>query len=183
MKASLRCLESISRHALRSKSTSFIGLGLFRSPAYVHSPADPVCVLSGRMGHEMAYNLFSKQFTQANESRFVVCDAIPESSQSFCANFVKQYPGAKIEIASTPEEATLASETIVTMLPSSPQVLTVYNNGIVPTLQKLPADQARNTLCIDSTTLDVDVARAVARDVAKVGSQMVDAPVSGGSCS
>ena len=69
------------------------------------------------------------------------------------------------------------------MLPSSPQVLTVYNNGIIPALKKLPADQAKNTLCIDSTTLDVDVARAVASDVAKLGSQIVDAPVSGGSCS
>jgi len=66
------------------------------------------------------------------------------------------------------------------MLPSSPQVLTVYNNGIIPTLQKLPADLANSTLCVDSTTLDVDVARTVASLVREAGSQMVDAPVSGG---
>ncbi|KIK63703.1 hypothetical protein GYMLUDRAFT_448303 [Collybiopsis luxurians FD-317 M1] len=160
MRVSLRCFNSVSRSGLRTKSTSFIGLG--------------------RMGHEMAYNLFSKQFAQAPESQFVVCDAIPESAQSFCTNFVNQYPGAKIQIADTPEEATLASETIITMLPSSPQVLSVYNNGIIPALRKLPTELAKNTLLVDSTTLDVDVARSVAKDVVEVGSQMVDAPVSGG---
>ncbi|KAJ4488403.1 3-hydroxyisobutyrate dehydrogenase [Lentinula aciculospora] len=160
MKTSLRLLNAIGRSLPRSRSTSFIGLG--------------------RMGHEMAYNLFSKQFAQANESQFVVCDAIPESTQSFCSNFIKQYPGANISIANTPEEATLASQTIITMLPSSPQVLSVYNDGIIPTLRKLPAIQAHNTLCIDSTTLDVDVARSVAKYVTEAGSQMVDAPVSGG---
>lgn len=66
------------------------------------------------------------------------------------------------------------------MLPSSPQVLTVYNDGIIPTLRTLSSDRSSNTLCVDSTTLDVDVARSVAKDVVKAGSQMVDAPVSGG---
>ncbi|KAJ3865070.1 NAD binding domain of 6-phosphogluconate dehydrogenase-domain-containing protein [Lentinula novae-zelandiae] len=160
MKTSLRLLNAIGRASSRSQSTSFIGLG--------------------RMGHEMAYNLFSKQFAQANESEFVVCDAIPECAQSFRSNFMKQYPGAKINVANTPEEATLASQTIITMLPSSPQVLSVYNNGIIPILRKLPADQTHSTLCIDSTTLDVDVARSVTKDVTETGSQMVDAPVSGG---
>lgn len=69
------------------------------------------------------------------------------------------------------------------MLPSSPQVRTVYSEGIIPTLERLPGDVAQNTLCIDSTTLDVTVAREVARNVIGTGAQMVDAPVSGGrSC-
>lgn len=69
------------------------------------------------------------------------------------------------------------------MLPSSPQVQAVYSqaNGITPTLRSLPADVARATLCIDSTTLDVKVARAVAADVVLTGAQIVDAPVSGGA--
>lgn len=68
------------------------------------------------------------------------------------------------------------------MLPSSPQVQTVYSqaSGIIPTLRSLPADAARATLCIDSTTLDVKVAREVAADVVSTGAQIVDAPVSGG---
>lgn len=69
------------------------------------------------------------------------------------------------------------------MLPSSPQVRSVYSEsgGIVSALRSLPPDQARATLCIDSTTLDVGVAREVSHDVHLLGAQMVDAPVSGGS--
>jgi 3-hydroxyisobutyrate dehydrogenase len=66
------------------------------------------------------------------------------------------------------------------MLPSSTQVQTVYGGGIIPTLRSLPSDLAKKTLCIDSTTLDVDVAREVAKDVIATGAWMVDAPVSGG---
>lgn len=66
------------------------------------------------------------------------------------------------------------------MLPSSPQVKTVYNEGIIPTLKKLSPDLLRGTLCIDSTTLDVVVARDVAERVIATGANMVDAPVSGG---
>lgn len=68
------------------------------------------------------------------------------------------------------------------MLPSSPQVRAVYKqaNGIIPTLESLPERAARDTFCIDSTTLDVEVARDVAREVNRTGAQIVDAPVSGG---
>ncbi|KAF7966847.1 hypothetical protein HWV62_36895 [Athelia sp. TMB] len=147
---------------MRPNSVSFIGLG--------------------RMGSEMAFNLFSKKFAQASDTHFVICDAVPEASKSFCERFVAQFPGAKIGIAASPEEAVLASQTIVTMLPSSPHVQTVYAqaNGIIPTLRALPPDAARATLCIDSTTLDVKVARDVAADVILTGADIVDAPVSGG---
>lgn len=68
------------------------------------------------------------------------------------------------------------------MLPSSPHVRTVYTEakGILPTLQSLPAEQAKATFCIDSTTLDVNVAREIAASVIDTGAEMVDAPVSGG---
>lgn len=68
------------------------------------------------------------------------------------------------------------------MLPSSPQVRSVYtaSNGITSALRSLPPEQAQATLCIDSTTLDVAVAREVSADVHSLGAQMVDAPVSGG---
>jgi 3-hydroxyisobutyrate dehydrogenase len=45
-------------------------------------------------------------------------------------------------------------------------------------LRKLP--QGEPTLCIDSTTLDVDVAREVAKNIEDAGAMMIDAPVSGG---
>jgi len=66
------------------------------------------------------------------------------------------------------------------MLPSSPHVKQVYLQGIIPALKGLPSRDVAQTLCIDSTTLDVDVARAIAADISNIGAQMVDAPVSGG---
>ena len=68
------------------------------------------------------------------------------------------------------------------MLPSSPEVTTVYteSNGITSALRSLTDGEREQTLVIDSTTLDVDVARRVASDVIHLGAQMIDAPVSGG---
>ncbi|KAI0646903.1 6-phosphogluconate dehydrogenase [Trametes meyenii] len=68
------------------------------------------------------------------------------------------------------------------MLPSSPHVRNVYveEDGIVSALRSLPPEAARSTLCIDSTTLDVEVARTVASEVERAGAAIVDAPVSGG---
>ncbi|GLB35142.1 putative 3-hydroxyisobutyrate dehydrogenase [Lyophyllum shimeji] len=160
MRPSARSLKALERICHRPKSTSFIGLG--------------------RMGHEMAFNLFSKQFAKNAEAHFVVCDAIPDSARAFSENFLGHFPGAKLAIASTPEEAMLASQTVITMLPSSPQVKAVYSEGLIPVLRSLPQEQARSTLCIDSTTLDVSVAQQVASDVISTGAEMVDAPVSGG---
>ena len=51
-------------------------------------------------------------------------------------------------------------------------------DSIIPALTKLPKGEP--TLCIDSTTLDVDVAREVAKKVEDAGAMMIDAPVSGG---
>ncbi|KAG6849334.1 hypothetical protein H0H93_009300 [Arthromyces matolae] len=160
MRPSFRCLKAMERIYLRRNSTSFIGIG--------------------RMGHEMAFNLFSKQLANDAQAHFVVCDAVPESSRAFAEKFLAHYPQAKLAIAATPEEATLASQTIITMLPSSPHVKSVYTQGIIPVLRKLPPAQTTGTLCIDSTTLDVSVAKEVAAGVIATRAEMVDAPVSGG---
>jgi len=127
----------------------------------------------------MAYNLFSKQHVKESDSRFVVCDVVPDASRAFCAEFMKQYPNAQLSIADTPEEATLNSSCVITMLPSSPQVKSVYSQ-IIPALQKLDASLTSETLFIDSTTLDVNIAREIASSVVNAGARMVDAPVSGG---
>jgi len=68
------------------------------------------------------------------------------------------------------------------MLPSSPHVRQVYldSGGIMPALRSLSPADASDTLCIDSTTLDVQVGRDVSAQVHTVGAGMVDAPVSGG---
>ena len=68
------------------------------------------------------------------------------------------------------------------MLPSSPHVRQVYldSSGIIPTLRSMSPVDASSTLCIDSTTLDVQVGRDVAAEAQAAGAGMVDAPVSGG---
>lgn len=71
------------------------------------------------------------------------------------------------------------------MLPSSPHVLSVYegfSEGIIPTLKELPTEEARKTLCIDSTTCGIDTSHELAQILDKAQVNIVDAPVSGGAC-
>ena len=68
----------------RAKSISFVGLG--------------------RMGSEMAYNLFSKRITESSDHRLVVCDAVPEAAARFTDNFRKQFHAANITVAPNLEE-------------------------------------------------------------------------------
>jgi len=77
--------------------------------------------------------------------------------------------------AANAEELSARSDVIVTMLPSGKEVREVYlgANGIV--------DNAKaGALLIDSSTIDVDTARDVAKAADAKGLMMVDAPVSGG---
>lgn len=85
MKPSLRLLQSASHGISRANTTGFIGLG--------------------RMGYEMAFNLFSRTLVESGGSaRFVVCDAREESAHMFVKNFHGHFPGAKIDVASSPSE-------------------------------------------------------------------------------
>lgn len=67
------------------------------------------------------------------------------------------------------------ADVIVTMLPAGAHVRKVYgdDDGIF-------AHARSGTLLIDSSTIDVDSARAVAEGARAAGMSMVDAPVSGG---
>ena len=75
------------QNASRSKTTGFIGLG--------------------RMGYEMAFNLFSKTLVESGEraaARFVVCDARQETAAQFAHGFKAHFPGATIEVLASPAE-------------------------------------------------------------------------------
>lgn len=72
-------------------------------------------------------------------------------------------------------ELAAAADVIVTMLPAGKHVRQIYQgeSGIL--------DAAKpGTVLIDSSTIDVDSARAVSEAAAAKGMKMVDAPVSGG---
>ena len=98
-----------------------------RNPPIANHPLSPrtACIGFlglGRMGSEMAFNLFSKHHqahlinnstannngTSSSSSRsdasFVVCDAVPESAQAFARKFLSQFPGANIRIVDTPDQ-------------------------------------------------------------------------------
>jgi 3-hydroxyisobutyrate dehydrogenase len=68
--------------------------------------------------------------------------------------------------------------TSISRVPLWQDVYLKTSDSIIPALKRLPKGEL--TLCIDSTTLDVDVAREVAKNVADAGAAMIDAPVSGG---
>jgi 3-hydroxyisobutyrate dehydrogenase len=73
-------------------------------------------------------------------------------------------------------EAVAEADVVVTMLPSGREVSALYlgESGIV-------AKVKAGALLIDSSTIDVDTARAVAKVAAGKGLAMLDAPVSGGT--
>jgi 3-hydroxyisobutyrate dehydrogenase len=114
----------------------------------------------GNMGSLMARNLI-----KAGHS-LKVYDLSEEA-----VNFVVQ-SGAKA--ASSVQDAAKGVEFVVTMLPVGANVRAVFlDEGVISA-----ADSG--TVLIDSSTIDVDTARAVHDAAAEHGFSMLDAPVSGG---
>jgi 3-hydroxyisobutyrate dehydrogenase len=81
-----------------------------------------------------------------------------------------------IERATSVADCVAGSEVVVTMLPSSPHVRSVYENesGVL-------AHARAGTLLVDCSTIDPLTAREVAFDALAKGLAMLDAPVSGGT--
>jgi len=89
---------------------------------------------------------------------------------------LKEKAGANVKSAKTPKEVASQVDQIVTMLPSSPHVQKVYGDaetGIFKAVQP-------NSLLIDASTIDPNVAREVSKQAQHHKAVMVDAPVSGG---
>jgi len=77
--------------------------------------------------------------------------------------------------AGSVKDAAAGVDIVVTMLPAGAQVRDIYlgNDGVI-------AAASAGTLLIDSSTIDVETARAVAAAAQGRGLAMLDAPVSGG---
>jgi 3-hydroxyisobutyrate dehydrogenase len=77
--------------------------------------------------------------------------------------------------ASSARDAVNGAEIVVTMLPAGQHVRSVYldDGGVLASAKK-------GTLLIDSSTIDIDSARAVHTAAEKAGFAFLDAPVSGG---
>jgi 3-hydroxyisobutyrate dehydrogenase len=116
----------------------------------------------GHMGNPMARNLIKAGHTLR------VFDVVPE--------LVKKLTDLGCEHATSAGQCAQRVEVIITMLPSSPHVRSVYQgeNGVL-------ASTTPGTLLIDSSTIDPHTARDVAMDARAKSLNMVDAPVSGGT--
>src|SRR5262249_8546463 len=77
--------------------------------------------------------------------------------------------------ATSVADACAGAEVVITMLPAGEHVRVVYTDA-----QGVLASVAPGTLLIDSSTIDVASARAVAAAAQEKGLDMIDAPVSGG---
>jgi 3-hydroxyisobutyrate dehydrogenase len=115
----------------------------------------------GNMGLPMAQNLLKARYQVEGLDMSVAALDKLKSAGGTTAAYAK--------------DLALHSDVIVTMLPSGKEVREVYlgANGII--------DNAKaGALLIDSSTIDVDTARVVAKAAEGKGLKMVDAPVSGG---
>jgi len=119
----------------------------------------------GNMGNPMAINLVKKGFP------LVIHDINTEAMQK-----LKELAPDKIQIALSPNEIAAKSKQIITMLPSSSHVRDVYTSQTHGILLNLEPD----SLCIDTSTIDPQVAREIETAVNEKKSELVDAPVSGG---
>jgi 3-hydroxyisobutyrate dehydrogenase len=115
----------------------------------------------GNMGGPMARNLVKAGH------KLRVFDMVKSSVDAVVA--------AGAAAASNAADAAKGAEIIVTMLPAGEHVRSVYTGegGVI-------AAAAKGALLIDSSTIDVESARAVSAAAAKAGFEMLDAPVSGG---
>jgi len=116
----------------------------------------------GHMGAPMARNLLKAGHA------LMVYDVVQRNVDALKAAGA----GAARSAARAADEA----ELVITMLPSSPHVKTVYlgNDGVL-------AGVAPGVTLIDSSTIDPHTAREVAVLAAQHGNPMADAPVSGGT--
>jgi len=88
---------------------------------------------------------------------------------------IKRAVGAGCIAAKSTLDALNGAEVVITMLPAGQHVRSIYlgDDGII-------ANATDGTLLIDSSTIDIDSARAVIEAAQAKGLNMVDAPVSGG---
>ena len=115
----------------------------------------------GTMGLSMAKNLVTKGFA------VTAYDVNPEAVRTAAA--------AGMAAAGSAAEAVATADLVITMLPSSPHVESVYtgDGGVLLAARK-------GTLCVDMSTIDPGVSRRVAAAAAERGLRFMDAPVSGG---
>ncbi len=115
----------------------------------------------GIMGKPMAHNLMEAGY------------GLVVYNRSWAA--VEELAGKGAETAGSPKEVAEACNTVITMLPDSPQVEEVVTgeNGVLEGVTE-------GTLLVDMSTISPVVTERLAQKAREMGASMLDAPVSGG---
>ncbi|CAH7688719.1 3-hydroxyisobutyrate dehydrogenase [Phakopsora pachyrhizi] len=160
----VRRISSVNHHD-RDLSVGFIGLGA--------------------MGKEMASNLLTK--LEPSPKSFIIYDTFQKSLTNFMDKHhsIINSKKTKIVTATSPAAVARLSSRIITMLPTSKEVEEVYLNpeiGIISGTIGLMNDKgpSSSTICIDSTTHDLNSAISVSKQLKLYDVDILDAPVSGG---
>ncbi|KAJ2993451.1 hypothetical protein NUW58_g1842 [Xylaria curta] len=149
------------------------------------SPTNTVAFIGlGVMGYPMAKNLLSGL---GPEKTLLICDV----STNAIARFVKEAQGqATVEVVDNGFEATKLADTVITMLPGSDAVKSVYldpETGILAGAVAANAGSPSPKLIMECGTIETDTILAVAKASQDISASklegtltFVDAPVSGG---
>lgn len=89
----------------------------------------------------------------------------------------------ELKFVTAPHDVAQQASTIISMVPTGKHVRDVYVDGeksVLSALRTLSEDQRSATLCMDQSTIEQSVSKAVALELRKAGADLVDAPVSGG---
>lgn len=115
----------------------------------------------GNMGGPMALNLVKAGY------HLTVFDLMPES--------VKTLTDAGAKAAQSIAACVKDADIVITMLPATEHSKTVYldKDGVL-------ANAKQGALLVDSSTINADAAREIAKAAKEKGFEMIDAPVSGG---
>ncbi|KAK3985751.1 NAD binding domain of 6-phosphogluconate dehydrogenase-domain-containing protein [Cladorrhinum sp. PSN332] len=145
----------------------------------IASPTHTIAFIGlGVMGYPMAKNL---RAGLGPDRTLLICDVNTEALERFKAETQGQGP---VEIVANGHEAAKAADVVITMLPSSSAVKSVYLDPSTGILSGALAGSPPPKLIMECGTIESDtilsVAEAVAQETALPFPTFVDAPVSGG---
>ncbi|RGP81366.1 3-hydroxyisobutyrate dehydrogenase [Fusarium longipes] len=137
----------------------------------------------GAMGNHMLNNLITRYQPKGNKVGYALCDVNQSAVDSIIERHGTENPDTPLVSCATPYDVAQKASTIISMVPTGKHVQEVYvgqGKSILEALKTMGKDQRADTLCIDQSTIEQYVSKAVALQLRESGADLVDAPVSGG---
>ncbi|KAH8085675.1 6-phosphogluconate dehydrogenase [Filobasidium floriforme] len=194
----------ILRQASRADTLAFIGVGRMGNHmvnnillSSLSSPNHPQL--------QSAAGDFSPEWLHMKSGkpkRILICDPFKENVDNTLRRMrevLGSSGGVEVGVVENPYEAALSASTLVSMIPTHTHVQSVYTGApsssssstsssvspdstVLAALKggKLGKNEVENTLCIEQSTIRMDVSQQVGKEIEGAGGMWVDAPVSGG---